>query len=181
MFNGSWLYNLRIKGVKIRIVKFLVNHIFVGTQNFEIKKKLLNSIGYELGEGTKVVGPIYNTGKLITGKNCWIGKNLIINGNGTVVLGDNCDIAPEVTFLTGGHKIGSSYRRAGSGEEYRINIGSGTWVGSRVTIAKNISIGNGCVVATCACVINDIDDNNLIGGIPARVIKHLDDKEIIFK
>lgn len=83
-------------------VLFLVNKIYKGTTKFKRKRKLLNSIGYQIGEGSKIVGPIEVTGKLIVGENCWIGKNFKVNGNGTVTIGDNCDIAPEVTFQTGG-------------------------------------------------------------------------------
>lgn len=63
----------------------------------------MNGIGYRIGKGSKVVGPIECLGQFECGENCWIGKNLKINGNGTVKIGNNCDIAPEVTFQTGGH------------------------------------------------------------------------------
>lgn len=106
---------LHLKGIKRKIVLFLVNKIFVGTRYFEIKRILLNSIDYKIGNNTKIVGPIECTGNLIIGKNCWIGKNLKVNGNGTVIIGNNCDIAPEVTFQTGSHKIGNANRRAGEG------------------------------------------------------------------
>lgn len=39
------------------------------------------------------------TGTLCIGANCWIGRNLTVHGNGSVIIGDNCDIAPDVTFL----------------------------------------------------------------------------------
>jgi len=103
---------LHLRGVKRRIVFFLVNKVYVGTSTrfFETKRRLLNSIGYSIGSGTRVVGPIECYGKLTIGKNCWIGKNLKVNGNGSVFIGDNCDIAPEVTFQTGNHEIGDAYR-----------------------------------------------------------------------
>ena len=77
-----------------------------------------------------------------------------MHGNGTVVIGNNCDIAPDVTFLTGGHQIGNAERRAGAGETYQITVGSGVWIGARATILLNTVIG---------------------GGVPARVIKELED------
>ncbi len=166
---------MKLKTIKRILVTFVVNHFCAGTVFFELKRNLLNSIGYELAEGTKVVGPIYNTGTLKTGKNCWIGKNLTVNGNGTVIIGDNCDIAPEVTFLTGGHEIGSSERRAGKGEIYKITVGNGVWIGARSTIGRNVHLGDGCLVATCACIICSIEKNCLVGGVPAKVIRMLDD------
>ncbi len=164
-----------LKSIKRRFNLFLVNRIFVGTRYYSIKRNLLNSIGYEIGKNTKVVGPIYNTGRLIVGDNCWIGKNLIVNGNGTVIIEDNCDVAPDVTFLTGGHKIGDDSRRAGEGEKYTVLVKSGSWIGARSTLGKNITIGKGCVIGACACVLKNVEDNCLVGGVPAKVIRRLND------
>ena len=165
---------MTLKTFRRRYVLFMVNHVYKGTVLFEKKRKMLNSIGYEIGEGTNVVCPIECSGKLVVGKNCWVGKNLTVNGNGTVVIGDNCDIAPEVTFLTGGHAIGDANRRAGKGETYRITVGNGTWIGARSTILGDTAIGDGCVVAACACVHKDVPDHTLVGGVPAKEIRKLD-------
>ena len=169
---------MTISGLKKRIWIFCINHIYAGTRWYEKKRALMRKLGHEVGEGTKIVGPIFCTGNLSIGKNCWIGKNLIVNGNGAVVIGDNCDIAPEVTFLTGGHEIGDAKRRAGKGETYTIEVGKGTWIGARATIGRSIEIGNGCVIAACSCVMKNVEDNRVVGGVPAKEIKILDDKEI---
>lgn len=168
---------LHLHGLHIKFNLFVVNHLLAGDgkpQYFEAKRKLLNNIGFEIGEGTKVVGPIESVGKLTVGKNCWIGKNLKVNGIGTVTIGDNCDIAPEVTFQTGGHEIGTAERRAGIGCVFHQTVGNGTWIGGRSTILNNTNIGNSCVVAGCACVTKDVPDNVLVGGIPAKIIRSLD-------
>lgn len=166
---------MKIKTIKKVIFICLINHVFSGTKFFEIKRKLMNSIGHKIGEGTKIVGPVYCTGKLEVAENCWIGRNFAVEGNGTVFIQKNCDIAPQVTFLTGGHKISSEKRRAGEGEKYCIEVGEGSWICARATIGKQIRIGKGCVIASCACVMKDVDDNVLVGGIPAGIIKRLDD------
>lgn len=165
---------LHLQGIKRRWHIYLVNHIYAGTTKFEKKRKLLNSIGFSIGENTKVVGPIEVTGTLVVGKNCWVGKNFKVNGNGTVTIGDNCDIAPEVTFQTGGHKIGDFQRRAGEGCVFHQSVGDGTWIGGRVTILNETKIGKSCVIAGCACVTKDVEDNSLVGGVPAKVIRKLD-------
>ena len=155
---------LHLKGIKRKIVLFLVNKIFVGTRYFEIKRKLLNSIGYKIGINTKIVGPVECTGNLIIGNDCWIGKNLKVNGNGTVIIGDRCDLAPEITFQTGGHLIGTKERRAGEGVVFNQNIGNGVWIGGRTTILNNTTIGNSSIIAGCSCVIKDVPCNVLWGG-----------------
>lgn len=164
---------MKLKSIKKRCLMWLVNRVFSGTKYFKIKRKLLHSIGYSIGEGTKVVGPIFCTASLIIGNNCWIGKNLIVNGNGRVQIGNNCDIAPEVTFLTGGHEIGFPERRAGNGEKYEIYVEDGCWIGPRSTLGRNITIGKSSVVAACSCVMKNVDPNNLVGGVPAKKIKDL--------
>ena len=92
-----------------------------------------------------------------------------------MTIGDNCDIAPEVTFQTGGHAIGNCQRRAGKGKIFNQSVGDGTWIGGRVTILNETEIGKSCVIAGCACVIGDVPDNSLVGGVPARLIRVLDD------
>lgn len=155
---------------------FCINRLLVGTRCFDAKRRLLNWIGHEIDEGTKIVGPVFCTGKLKVGSNCWLGRNLTVHGNGLVEIGDNCDIAPDVMFLTGGHEIGDQTRRAGKGETYSISVGNGTWIGARATISGETKIGSSCVVAACACVVSDIGDNTLVGGVPAKTIRELSDE-----
>ena len=166
---------LHLVGIKRIWSLFCVNKLFVGVKCFERKRKILNSIGFQIGENSKIVGPIECYGTLIVGKNCWIGKNFKVNGNGVVRIGDNCDIAPEVVFQTGSHKIGNKERRSGEGVSFSQSVGNGTWIGERVTVINNVNIGNSCVIAACACVTKDVEDNLLVGGVPARIIRRLDD------
>ena len=49
---------MKLKTIKKRIVIYLVNHTLAGTRFFSEKRNLLRSIGYEIGENTKIVGPI---------------------------------------------------------------------------------------------------------------------------
>lgn len=163
--------------IKRLTVLFLVNHVLVGTRCFASKRRLLNAVGYTLGEGTRVVGPVFCTGKLIAGKDCWIGRNFTIHGNGTVSMGDNCDIAPDVTILTGGHRLGPPERRAGAGETYTVRIEDGCWIGARSTLVGSVTMGAGSVLAACGCAVKDLPPNTLWGGVPAREIRKLYETE----
>ncbi len=162
---------MKLKTLKRYTAIYLVNHVLAGTRSFAAKRRLLRSAGYDIGEGTKVVGPVFCTGRLSIGANCWIGRNFTVNGNGSVTIGDNCDLAPDVTFCTGGHKVGSHERRAGQGESYDISVGSGVWIGIRATVLGNTAIGDGSVVAACACVTWDVPADSLVAGVPAKIVK----------
>lgn len=164
------------KSIYRRIVLFLANKILSGTNPrfFDVKRKLFISIGHTIGENTKIVGPIFCTGTLKIGKNCWIGTNFTVRGNGCVELGDNIDCGPDVTFLTGTHKIGDFKRRAGEGYNCTQTIGSGCWIGGKSVFVNNIEVGQSSIIAAAACVCKSIPENVVVGGIPARVLKDLD-------
>lgn len=162
------------KNTPVRIAAYwLINHVFVGTRCFIQKRWLLNVVGHQVGTGTKIVGPLFCTGKLVAGKDCWIGRNFTIHGNGIVTLGDCCDIGPDVMFLTGSHEIATPQRRAGAGQTHTIRIEEGCWIGARSTFLNEITVGRGSVIAACACVTKDIPANTLAGGVPAGSIRTL--------
>lgn len=167
---------MKLSTAKRMCVMFCVNHILAGTFAFPLKRKLLLSVGFNIGEGTRIAGPLICTGSLKIGKDCWIGRDFRVEGNGVVEIGDRCDIAPGVMFLTGGHEIGSADRRAGKGLHYRICVGDGVWIGARATLAQNVTVGNSSVVAACTYVGKDVPRNSLVGGVPARIIRELDNE-----
>ena len=157
------------------IILFLVNTFLKGTRLFGMKRKLLNSCGIRIGENTKVVGPfkVSNCSEIYIGKDCWIGADFTIFGDGTVIIGDNCDFAPEVALLTGSHEIGNQDRRAGKGILFKIKIGNGCWLGARSSVVGNVEIGNMAVVGTGALVNKNVKSDMVVAGVPAKVIKEL--------
>lgn len=161
-------------------VFYLINHLFEGTNPlfFAVKRWLLRSVGCVVGDNTSILGPIYCSGHLVFGRNCWVGANLVVRGNGTVIIGDNVDIGPDVTFLTGTHHIGGVERRAGRGYSCTIMVGDGCWIGARSTFLNEIDIGNSTVIAAASCVCKNVPKNVIVGGVPAKVIRGLGDGTI---
>ena len=165
---------MKLQTVKRTWVMFRVNYLLSGTRAFEKKRRLLRSIGHEIGEGTRIVGPLVCTGTLHIGADCWIGRDLTVTGNGAVFIGDRCDVAPGVMLVTGSHEIGAAHRRAGKGNNREIRVGDGCWLGARATLLGGVTLGDGTVVAACACVAKDLPENCLAGGVPAKVIRELE-------
>lgn len=161
--------------IKRKIALLATNTVLAGTRpwTFPLKRAILNWGGYSIGQNSSIVGPIYVTGTLAVGDNSWVGKNLTVNGNGIVKIGNNCAIAPEVTFQTGGHRIGNHAHRAGEGCSHTQIVGNGVWIGVRVTILNDIEIHDGSVIAGGACVVKDVEEDVLVGGVPAKIIRHL--------
>lgn len=158
------------------VVLFFINHLMSGNYLWEVKNSLLRLCGVKIGEKVKIVGPmtIDVCSNLEIGDECWIGKNFSINGNKDVIIGKNCDLAPDVCFETGTHKIGDGSRRAGEGYCEPIVIGDGCWLGVRVTVLSGVTIGAGSVVAAGAVVTRNVSPNVVVGGVPAKTIKKLE-------
>ena len=155
----------------------LINIFMSGTHLFSLKRVMLNTcVGIKIGRNTKIVGPVClgNCSTISIGNDCWIGKNFEILGDGKVIVGNNCDFAPCVKFITGSHQLGNSERRAGKGILSTCIIGNGCWIGAEVSIIGENSIGNASVIGAKSLVTKSIGDNVLAVGIPARVIRELD-------
>lgn len=153
----------------------IINRFFSTTRFFNMKRRLLIISGFDIGKGTKVVGPLHigTCAKLTIGNNCWIGSNLSIYGNGSVLIGNNCDLAPDVGFVTGSHTIGFPDRRAGEGVSYKIEIGNGCWIGARVTILGDVVLSDSLVIGACSLVNKNIPSNVIAAGLPAKIIKNI--------
>ena len=156
------------------IILCLVNGILSGTHFYGIKRFLLNKCGFIIQEGARVVGPLFCTAKLSVGKNSFIGREFKAYGNGSVSIGNNCDIAPDVAILTGSHEIADSNRRAGEGKRFKVVIEDGCWIGARSTISGDIIIKRGSVIGCCSVVLKDVESNTLVAGNPAKEKRKLD-------
>lgn len=144
---------------------------------YKLKIGWLANAGIKAGSGARVNGhtQFYGDGSLEIGKDTWVGPgcHFYMNEEAPIILGANCDIAPEVSFITGSHEIGDETRRAGPGTAAPILIEDGCWIGARVTILGGTHIGKSSIVAAGALVNEDIPENCLAAGVPARVIKKL--------
>ena len=160
--------------LKRKISLFIVNNFLSTTRYFSIKRVILNFGKIYVGKNTNVVGPIFcgTEVSISIGDNCWIGKNLNIEGNGEVTIGDNCDIAPSIMIITGSHEKKKKIRAAGTGIDYSISIGDGCWIGARCTLFGNITIGKMSVIGAMSLVCKDISKYSIVAGIPCKLIRH---------
>lgn len=52
-----------------------------------------------------------------------------------------------------------------------VIIGNNVWIGDKVTILPNVSIGDSCIIGANSVVTKDIPAYSIIGGNPARIIR----------
>lgn len=118
-----------------------------------------------------------------------VGKNFFANYNCTmldvarIVIGDNCQIAPNVSIYAGGHPIHPKTRNTAYEYGKAVTIGSNVWIGGSVVVCPGVHIGSNAVIGAGSVVTRDIGDWAIAAGNPARVIRTItdDDKRLLFK
>ena len=118
----------------------------------------------EIGDRAVIMmGAIINIGAVV-GEGSMIDMGAVLGGRATV--GRNCHIGAGAV-LAGVIEPASAKP---------VTIGDGTLVGANAVVIEGVQVGRNCVVAAGAVVIDDIPDNMVVAGCPAKIIKERDDK-----
>ena len=135
-------------------------------------KKMLGSVGERVW--------ISKTFGCDCGKNIFIGDDFTGNFNLTILdirevyIGNNVMIGPNTLITTVGHPLSPKARRGYMAKAAPVRIGNDVWIGGNVTILPGVTIGNNVVVAAGAVVTKDVPDNSIVGGVPARLIREIE-------
>lgn len=143
----------------------------------EVRQLLSRLFGREVDPSLRVFPPFYTD----FGKNIHVGRNVFINAcchfqdHGGIAIGDGCQIGHNVVFATLNHLT--------SPEERHITVpapillGRNVWIGSNSTILPGVTIGDNAIVAAGAVVTGDVPAGAIVGGVPARLIRMIGDKD----
>lgn len=163
------------KKLALKGVPFIYNHkgasITIG-ENCVIKSSFLsNLVGLysrtiiltripgaviEIGNNVGISGAtIYARSKIVIGDHTNIGGNVKILDN------DFHPVDPEARLIDDKEQIGT----------VPVQIGNNCFIGCNVLILKGSKIGDNCVVGAGAVVSGSFEDNCVIAGNPARVIR----------
>ena len=123
------------------------------------------------------------------GSHIEVGKNFFANYNCTIIdvarvtIGDNCQMAPNVSIYTAGHPLHPVSRNSRYEYGMPVSIGDNCWIGGNTVIVPGVTIGDNCVIGAGSVVTKDIPDWSLAAGNPARVIRRIteEDKQYYFR
>lgn len=140
----------------------------------EIAELFSEIIGKPVGEDFGLFPPFYTD----FGKNITIGKNVFINAGckfqdqGGIFIDDGALIGHGVVLATLNHDLDPAKRQ--QLHPAPIHIGKNVWIGANATVTQRVTIGDNAVVAAGAVVNKDVEENTIVGGVPARFIKRID-------
>ncbi|RAI88459.1 sugar O-acetyltransferase [Algoriphagus yeomjeoni] len=142
----------------------------------EVARDFLSKItGQELHESVTLFPPFTtNFGRFTS-----IGKDVFINHGcsfldlGGITIEDQVLIGPHVKLVTENHPLDPKLRRGMLAKP--ILIKKNAWIGAGAIVLPGVTIGENSVIAAGAVVSKDVPDNTVVGGIPAKILKTIED------
>ena len=118
-----------------------------------------------------------------------VGENFFANYNCTIIdvakvkIGDNCQLAPNVSIYTAGHPVHPDSRNSLYEYGIGVTIGDNVWIGGNTVILPGVHIGSNTVIGAGSVVTKDIPDWVIAAGNPCRVIRKIteDDRKYYYK
>ncbi len=139
----------------------------------DVRRQLEELWRCELPEGVGLFPPFTTD----CGLNTHVGAGTFINAGcrfqdqGGIYIGERALIGHNAVIATLNHNMDPA-RRANL-LPAPVRIGDDAWLGANVTVLPGVTIGNGTVVAAGAVVSRDVEENTVVGGVPARLLRRL--------
>lgn len=132
----------------------------------------------QCGNGLKIYSKvvIHSPENVELGSNVHIGDSCLIWGRGCVRIGSNTMIAAHSIITSQGHGV-SNCLFSDTSLTRPVNIGNNVWIGAGVIVLPGVSISSNSIIGAGSVVVNDIPENVIAVGSPARVIKYIDNVE----
>ena len=152
------------------------NNVFISTKSKIIlgeNSKLIIKDNSYISDYTRII--VHDNSKLIIEKNVYISINSIISSNSEVIIGEDTQIAHNVTILDTNKvfdNVNIKIREQGYISK-PIVIGEDCWIAAGVIVLPGVTLGRHCIVGANSVVNKQFDNNVVIAGTPARKIRDL--------
>lgn len=134
--------------------------------------------GCRVRESAKVISPE----NLTCGEHVWVGENVVLDASGGLKVGSHTTFAVGALVWSHSSSFSNIMMDNRSGNPWIVRkptkIGSGCYIGGPSSIYPGVTIGNKVIVLPMTVVTEDVPDNVMIGGSPAKVIRNIDDNWI---
>jgi len=135
--------------------------------------KFINLYGCEVGDGSRVGAFVEIQKNARVGRNCKISSHSFICEG--VTIEDNVFIGHGVTFINDAYPRATTPEGALQTEkDWKVEptlVKKGASIGSGATILSNLVIGENALIGAGSVVTNDVPDNAIVAGNPAKVLR----------
>lgn len=143
----------------------------------ELRVMFSELIGSEVDDEFRLFPPFYTD----FGKNIRLGKRVFINfgccfqDQGQITIGDDVFIGHNVVIATLNHDVLPKQRK--NLHPLPVIIERNVWIGSAAVITPGVTIHENAVIAAGAIVTKDVPKGAIVGGVPARILKYINEEE----
>jgi maltose O-acetyltransferase len=158
-----------------RAVRLQKKYAAAYVEDPDAARPILEELLGHLGEEAHIRAPLYvDYGTYLrVGARTFINYNLTALDAAPIVIGEDCQIGPNVQLLTPVHPVEPQPRKDRLESARPIAIGDNVWLGGGAIVCPGVTIGDGSVIGAGAVVTRDVPARSLAVGSPARVIREL--------
>lgn len=156
----------------VHLIMLITSLIPNSTPANKIRGRLLRPFFKKAGKNLQIAsGVVINhINNIVVGDNVYIAHNTWINGTDQLTLSDGVIIGPYSVIVTTEHKFENGAVCNHETLVAPVFIGEGSWLASHVVVTSGVTIGRGCLIAAGSVVTKDVDQNTMVGGVPAKYI-----------
>lgn len=116
-------------------------------------------------------------GSLVIGENCYLSRNLFLGCSKSIIIGDNVAIGGYVTIIDTNKKFDDASRLIIEQGHVSIPvvIESDVWIGGNSTLLAGSYLSQHSIVAANSLVRAKVSPNTLVGGVPAKIIRKIEE------
>lgn len=177
----KWFFDkkkLKSVGTNVHIGK---KYILINAENIEIGSNFFAADNFKIRTWEEYNGvktgykPKVKIGNdVMFNDNCFIScLNEIEIGNGCL-FGDNVFITDNYHGNTTKENINIQPLKRKLESKGNVLIGNNVWCGRNVVIMPGVSLGNNVIIGANAVVTHDFEDDVVVAGVPAKVIKKIE-------
>lgn len=148
-----------------------------GKMGLLIRYIILKNTAKKCGDNVSIHPGVYlfNANNISFGNNISIHPMCYVEGIGGLTIGNNVSIAHATSLLTTNHAWDDAQVPIKYNPEIKnaVEIADDVWIGCGARILAGVKIGTRSVVAAGAVVSKNVNNNSLVGGIPAKLIKNI--------
>jgi acetyltransferase-like isoleucine patch superfamily enzyme len=150
-----------------------------GKSGLLIRYILLRNLSKSCGDNVSIQPNVFlfNLHLISFGNNVSIHPMCYLDGAGEIEIGDNVSIAHSSSILTTNHtwnevSIPIKYNK----ETFsKVTVENDVWIGCGCRILSGVTLRQRSVIAAGAVVTSTVESNSVYGGIPAKLIKKINE------